>query len=635
MIRGRMLPLLSVASMAMLTGGGQTLQSSSQPTPEMERLSAEVVPTALSVAPVSLRKDDRGWSFVIDGKPFFVKGLTWVPGAYDEQRWRADFEHFRKLGANALRVWSADEQTPRLLDLAQEYGMKVLVGLWLRHGRPGADDDDSFDWVHDLPGRELQWRDAVRNVVQLREHPAVLGWALGNEVIFNIETEEQKVAYSQFLGSLAAKIKEIDPAHPITSVSAWVHELPYWQKYCPALDYYGINSYGFRDTGAIPERLRDLGITKPYLITEFGVRGEWEIEPDARGVKLEPADGEKYEILAKGWSELVVANQSVCLGGFIFHMGNKLDHLELWHSLRIQGKLRPSYWGTYKAFTGKEPDDQPPRIRSFSLSSDRGEGGTWVTVQLEAEDAESQPLDVQFHYNERQGPRHYRDAVHPLPSRLDSDRRYEIRLPRNVQDSSIKVYAVVADAVNLSAATASIHVLSAAHGPYGLRARLPFRIYAEGDEDHHFVPSGWMGNRTELHLDLKSSQAARQGQHGVKIEYSARGGWVGVAWQRPEGDWGDQPGAVDLGGAKRLSFWARGALGGEELTVHFGLIEPGRAYPDSARLDTGQLELDSSWREYVIDLSKADLDHIKTPFAFFVRGQFGPVTIYLDDITVE
>ena len=43
----------------------------------------------------------------------------------------------QQLGATALRTWGTGADTPVLLDSAHRHGLKVLLGLWLEHGRDG------------------------------------------------------------------------------------------------------------------------------------------------------------------------------------------------------------------------------------------------------------------------------------------------------------------------------------------------------------------------------------------------------------------------------------------------------------------------------------------------------------------
>jgi hypothetical protein len=39
-------------------------------------------------------------------------------------------------------------------------------------------------------------------------------------------------------------------------------------------------------------------------------------------------------------------------------------------------------------------------------------------------------------------------------------------------------------------------------------------------------------------------------------------GWMVIYWQQPPNNLGDRKGGYDLTGAKQLSFWARGEVGG-------------------------------------------------------------------------
>lgn len=397
------------------------------------------------------------WTMKVDGEPFYVQGITWTSGAYDETRWRNDFETMKRLQANTVRTWGVGKDTAKLLDMADEYGIKVMLGLWLRHGRAGAEDDDEFDWIHDAPGRQVQWDDTIKAVEEFKKHPALLCWGVANEVVLNIATEEEKQAYAQFLGKLTTEIKKLDPHHPIASVSAWSISWPYWREHAPAIDIYGINTYGY-GAAAIPGEQERLGVDKPYLICEFGATGEWETQADKFGVKLDPAESQKLSIIADGWNDLIHTHAGHNLGGFVFHFGSTLDHTGLWLGFRCDNLWRPAYHGTMSAFTGKLPDDRLPVIQQFRFSKDHGRAGEWVPVTLEANDPESKPLNIRFMFNERRGDRHYRDGVHPLESRKNDAGSWEVKLPVTVEPGGIKVYVLVDDGVNLAIAQYSVRV---------------------------------------------------------------------------------------------------------------------------------------------------------------------------------
>jgi hypothetical protein len=391
---------------------------------------------------------------IVDGKPFVIHGVTY-PKKPDE----ADFKKMTDLGVNAIRTWGTGEHTAALLDMAQRYHIKVMLGIWMRHGRPGAEGDDSFDWVSNEAGKQKQMDSALAAIAQFKDHPAVLCWGIGNEVTLNIATEPEKIAYAKYLEKICAAAKKLDPKHSIASVSAWTTDVPYWRDYVPSLDIYGVNVYGY-SVYAIPGELAKLKAQKPFLLGEFGVSGEWEAKPDANGVKPEPDDQQKYDIYAKGWADVAAKSGPQFLGGFLFNFGNELSFAGIWLDFFSGDAYRPSYWGARKAFTGKEPINHPPAIDTFLLrdANDPHAPGSWVDAKLQVTDAEKDPFKVSFYYNQRVGDRANRDAVRPLKSEPGAKPGfYRVQLPDLT--GGVKIYAFVEDTYpNLSIASTSINM---------------------------------------------------------------------------------------------------------------------------------------------------------------------------------
>ncbi|MEL7342904.1 MAG: glycoside hydrolase family 2 TIM barrel-domain containing protein, partial [Bacteroidota bacterium] len=270
------------------------------------------------------------------------------------------FKDLKFLGVNTIRTWGTTEHTGKLLDAAQAHGIRVMLGIWMRHGRPGMEADDSFDYLNDTEGKEAMYDHALDVVKTYKDHPAILTWGIGNEVYLNMETDEEKRVYSHLLERICAEIKKIDPHHPITSVEAWTFGVDWWNQYVPSLDIYGINTYG-SGASVIPQELAKTEVNKPYVITEFGVRGEWEITEDANGVKPEPSDEEKYEVIVKGYKEWIQPKPN-CLGVYVFHYASDDRHMAPWLLTHFEGKIRPQYWAIREAYTGKKPDNHVPVI---------------------------------------------------------------------------------------------------------------------------------------------------------------------------------------------------------------------------------------------------------------------------------
>ncbi|MEN8799291.1 MAG: glycoside hydrolase family 2 TIM barrel-domain containing protein, partial [Flavobacteriaceae bacterium] len=138
-------------------------------------------------AQTTIKKIDNRWTLTVEGDPFEIKGATF---GYEKEVENYDryFQDLKFLGVNTIRLWATNQNTPKLLDAADKHGLKVMVGIWMRHGRPGMEDDDSFDYLKDHDGMEDMYNNAIEVVKNYQNHPAVLFWAIGNEVYLNMAT---------------------------------------------------------------------------------------------------------------------------------------------------------------------------------------------------------------------------------------------------------------------------------------------------------------------------------------------------------------------------------------------------------------------------------------------------------------
>jgi len=165
-------------------------------------------------------------------------------------------------------------------------------------------------------------------------------------------------------------------------------------------------------------------------------------------------------------------------------------------------------------------------------------------------------------------------------------------------------------------------------------ATLPFGVIGDDYKGSPFIASGWMGNTGAIGMDDKCAVNPHSGKTCLKVDYKAADNWGGVVWQNPANDWGDQPGGVDLTGAKKLTIWARGEKGGEKVKFGFGVLGADKKYSDTGKAET-EVTLTTEWKAYEIDLAGKDLSRIKTGFMWVVGGQGAPVTFYLDDVVYE
>ncbi len=166
------------------------------------------------------------------------------------------------------------------------------------------------------------------------------------------------------------------------------------------------------------------------------------------------------------------------------------------------------------------------------------------------------------------------------------------------------------------------------------------------------IPAGFMagtGDPANV-IALGAGQVVcHTGTDCIAITYKPGAGWGGifwwpltcgaagdpVAWDKVQrGDCGVN--VLDAGGLKtveRLSFWVRGAQGGEVVEFKIGAVDmapkPGRSL--------GKVTLDNGWKQKEIDLTGVDLTNAIGLFAWIATDNNNPngAIFYLDDIQFE
>jgi hypothetical protein len=174
------------------------------------------------------------------------------------------------------------------------------------------------------------------------------------------------------------------------------------------------------------------------------------------------------------------------------------------------------------------------------------------------------------------------------------------------------------------------------HGNGGL----PFVV------DSVFLASGFMGDANQTTTDatcggIGRSSANAQGSCHIVTYVPGLIGWSGVYWQYPMNNWGQMGGYAIPPGAKKVSFWARGAAGGEQVSFvvgYTGAATPADPCTDSVNGTTHVVTLTATWTQYAVGLVTAG--GVGETYPNGVLGAFGwvanahapQVKFYLDDI---
>ena len=125
-----------------------------------------------------------------------------------------DIPSVKAHGGNSFRTWRTDNgQRPAkdILDEAQAHGLTVTMGIEVARERHGFDYDDETA-VNEQKERIRQ------EVMELKDHPALIIWAIGNEL--NLNYTNPKVWDA--VNDISKMIHEIDPNHLTTTSLAGI-----------------------------------------------------------------------------------------------------------------------------------------------------------------------------------------------------------------------------------------------------------------------------------------------------------------------------------------------------------------------------------------------------------------------------
>ena len=573
--------------------------------------------TSAQAIKVELKTENGKVVLLRDGKPYRIQGAGGT----------ASLSQLAECGGNSTRTWGIEETTLARLDEAHQNGISVALGVWLQHERHGFDYSNA-----DAVARQAD--DTVEAIRKFKDHPAVLVWGIGNEME-GYEGGDNPNVWNH-VENICKRIKEVDPNHPTMSVIAELgpddNKIKAIHKLCPSLDIVGINSY--RKASSLPERYRANGGSKPYIVTEFGPFGTWEIEKNEIEAIEEPSAIEKCKMYRESCEALSRDNE-LCLGTYAFLWGNKQEGTSTWFGLLMpDGKKLPTVDTMTELWSGSKPKDLCPIIEQFEVvGSNQVKANEVVQFKLKAVDPEGQPVNVSWKFTEEAtnfitggDPQAPPPDYSYLIKRLGSGEAV-VRAPK--LDGLYRMYVFVDDGANANVANIPIRV-----GELESKAELPFVLYDEPEDGDVYHPTGWMGDASAISMDASCRDNPKVGQHCIECEYKKTAGWGGVVWQNPDNDWGDRPGGLDLSGATKLTFWARGESGGEEVRFGFGLIGKEKQYFDTGKSEK-LVQLTKQWKQVTIDIAGQDLQRIKSGFYWTCAVSDKPIRFYIDSIRYE
>ncbi|MDP2654597.1 MAG: glycoside hydrolase family 2 TIM barrel-domain containing protein [Candidatus Omnitrophota bacterium] len=379
-------------------------------------------------ATVKVEKTGKGWQLLVDGAPFLVKGIcytsnevgksahdntlrdwmeidddndgrndlayqSWVDknlnSARDEDEPEVgDFQLLKDMGANTLRIYHHPSDNPELLalnpaattllghapnkkllrEMHEKYGIWVMMGDLIGAYAVGSGAEWKNGTDYRDPVQRTNMMKSVENMVlEFKDEPYILIWAIGNENNLTHYTQNNSAKYpedyAKFVNEVARRIHELDPNHPVCLVNGETMMADVYAKFSPDVDIFGMNSYrNWQGFNTLWKEV-DAKYDKPVLITEYGTG-----YPPVNKTKLAMREDRQARMHEEGWLDIEAhaaggpKQPNNAIGGLAFEWTDNW-----WQSGQpLTQDLAANDWHfEWNGIAGQGDGTQSPRIRQL------------------------------------------------------------------------------------------------------------------------------------------------------------------------------------------------------------------------------------------------------------------------------
>ncbi|HZK96688.1 MAG TPA: beta-galactosidase GalB [Prolixibacteraceae bacterium] len=210
--------------------------------------------------------------FFLNGKSVKINGvcnhqdLGCLGSAINKRALERQLEILKGMGCNAIRT-SHNPPAPELLDLADQMGFIIMDEAYDMWKKPKNKFDYSTVWD------EMHKKDLQDLILRDRNHPSVMIWSIGNEILEQWDSTGTAIARE-----LAGYVRELDTTRPITSACNDPKPSNFIIR-SEALDLIGYN-YHQKDFEAFPQTFPGEKFIGTETVSALMTRGVYDMPSD-------------------------------------------------------------------------------------------------------------------------------------------------------------------------------------------------------------------------------------------------------------------------------------------------------------------------------------------------------------------
>jgi hypothetical protein len=207
------------------------------------------------------------------------------------------------------------------------------------------------------------------------------------------------------VNDVARMIHELDPNHPALTVigdgsinSGDIQEI---LQRAPDLDLLGVNYY--RGVETVPAKIRQNQWNKPYILTEWGPSGDWQVPRTDWKASIEETSTDKAQRYLERYQKTVLEDSERCLGSYAFIWAWRHERTHTWYGMFLESGERTEAVNVMQyLWTGRWPANRAPQIGDLRIDGRSASANVYLkpgaahTAALSAKDPEGDPLSFRW-----------------------------------------------------------------------------------------------------------------------------------------------------------------------------------------------------------------------------------------------